>query len=503
MLGTWRAHKEYQSYLVEKMIPYFAEDSEKVKQYESALSKLYILDLDPLKPLLSQYYSSTGAPAKNQPELIRSFILMSELRTHSIPEWVDKLKAEKILCNMIGLSRSQLHNVASYYDLMNRVWLGNPDIEHEFEHSIHSFSKKPKKKIGKNKKQPPRHPDIIQKFVDLALEGKTFESRPEMLMQQIFAKIGVEPSANEGLYGDVDNIPISGDGTCVNSGASSKGKKVCDCIKNGEYNCKCPREFSDPYARWGWDSYHGQWFYGHTEYILSVYNKDLKCDLPIYLRMVQAQRHDGVSAVVALSEARKLYPDFTFESFIGDGAHDNYATYNLLNEWNMKAFIPLNETNKGNFKYPPHIDVDENGIPSCIGGHKMINWGYDSDRCRIKYRCPMACGKVKSCECKEQCSPSEYGRCIYIKPEWDLRLFTVVPRGTDEWKTTMNSRTASERVNKRILNDYGLELSHTRGKKRTYWWSLIHSLNVLLDARIKLSGFSFISMLEELVLKAA
>lgn len=134
---------------------------------------------------------------------------------------------------------------------------------------------------------------------------------------------------------------------------------------------------------------------------------------------------------------------------------------------------------------------------------KMINWGYDSDRCRIKYRCPLACGKIESCECKEQCSPSEYGRCIYIKPKWDLRLFTVVPRGTDEWKTRMNSRTASERVNKRILNDYGLELSHTRGKKRTFWWSLVHSLNVLLDARLKLSGFSFVSMLEELVLKAA
>ena len=43
MLGTWRTHKEYQSYLEEKMIPYFVEDSENVKQYESALSKLTYL----------------------------------------------------------------------------------------------------------------------------------------------------------------------------------------------------------------------------------------------------------------------------------------------------------------------------------------------------------------------------------------------------------------------------------------------------------------------------
>ena len=60
----------------------------------------------------------------------------------------------------------------------------------------------------------------------------------------------------------------------------------------------------------------------------------------------------------------------------------------------------------------------------------------------------------------------------------------------------MKSRTTSERVNKRILNDYGLELSKSRGKKRTFWWSLVHSLNILLDARLKVSKFSFISLLD-------
>ena len=503
MLGYWRTHEEYQSYLVEKIFPLFQADEKNVLQYEKALSKLYILDLDPLKPLLADFYSITGAPAKNQPELIRSFILMSELKIHSITKWVEKLQANEILCFIIGLSRADIHNVGSYYDLINRVWLSNQAIEHEFENSLHNFKRKPRKKLEKNKKQPPRHPGIIQKFVDLALADKTFESRPEMLMQQIFAKVGVEPSAKEGLYGDTKNLPVSGDGTCINSGSSSFGNKVCNCRDNGNYNCDCKRKFSDPYARWGWDSYHGQWFYGYTEYILSVYNQELKSDLPLYLRIVQAQRHDGISAIVALAEARKLYPDFRFDSFCGDGAHDNYATYQLLNEWDMKAFIPLNETNKGNFKYPKHIEVDENGIPCCMAGHAMINWGYNPDRCRIKYRCPLAVGKIESCSCKDQCSPSDYGRCIYIKPVWDLRLFTVVPRGTKDWKDHMKTRTTSERVNKRILNDYGLELAHLRGKKRTFWYSLVHSLNVLLDARLKMSAFSFTSLLKDKQLQVA
>lgn len=500
MLNKWHTHKEYQSYLIENIVPFFEADRKNVEQYKTALSKLYLLDLDPLLPLLAPYYSITGAPAKNQPELIRSFILMSELRIFSIPKWVKKLQSSDILCTMIGLNHNSIHNVGSYYDLINRVWLANPEIEYQFEHSTHNFKKKPRKKLGKNQKQPPRHPGIIQKFVDLALEDKTFESRPELLMQQIFAQIGVEPAAKENLYGDTQKLSVSGDGTCVKSGGCSYGKKVCNC---DSFNCNCKRKFSDPYARWGWDSYHEQWYYGHTEYILSVYNKDLKTDLPLYLRMVQAQRFDGVSAIVALAEARKLYPTFVIDKFHADGAHDNYATYNLLHEWDIKAFIPLNNTNKDNFKYPKHINVDDKGTPICMAGNKMVNWGFNKNRCRIKYRCPLAVGKVKSCSCKEQCSPSKYGRCIYIKPSWDLRLFTVVPRSSDDWKQEMNTRTTCERVNKRILNDYGLEASLTRGKKRLFWRSVIHSVNIILDARLKASGFSFITILEKMLAIAA
>ena len=127
-----------------------------MQQYEDILSKLYLLDLDPLKPLLSPYYSITGAPAKNQPELIRSFILMSELHCHGITKWVKKLYENKILCTITGLSQDQIHQVRSYYDLINRLWLSNPDVDYEFEHSPRCFGKKPKKKLGKNQKQPPR-----------------------------------------------------------------------------------------------------------------------------------------------------------------------------------------------------------------------------------------------------------------------------------------------------------------------------------------------------------
>jgi hypothetical protein len=267
------------------------------------------------------------------------------------------------------------------------LWLENPEVSKTRQDSLHPFRKKPKKKLAKNQKQPPRHPGVIQRFVDLALEGKTFESRPERLLQEV----AVRPSAETGLLGDSKNLAVSGDGTCINSGGSPYGIEVCDCKSKGIYNCDCQRRFSDPEARYGWNSYHEKWFYGHSAYLLSVYNKELKVDLPIFLRMVQAQRYDGVTA------------------------------------WKIKPFIPLNVKNKGNFLFPPPINVDVYGTPVCMAGFPMVNWGFEYDRCRIKWRCPYALGKVDSCPCMDKCSASPYGRTVYTKPSWDLRIFTPVP----------------------------------------------------------------------------
>ena len=177
---------------------------------------------------------------------------------------------------------------------------------------------------------------------------------------------------------------------------------------------------------------------------------------------------------------------------LGDGAHDNYPTYELLNAWDTKAVIPLNSKSKGQFKFSPPIKVNEFGVSICLDGQPMINNGFMKDHCRIKWRCPLGSHE-------DQCSPSPYGRTVYTKPEWDQRLFTAIPRGSKEWKTEMRKRTSSERVNKRILEDYNLEESHTRGKKRFSWWVTIHSTNIHLDARLKLSKFRFLAILDDLI----
>jgi hypothetical protein len=347
---------------------------------------------------------------------------------------------------------------------------------------------KPKLKLKKGEKLPPKRPGIVEKIVSNFLKDEErfcghLARRPERFLQKIFARVAVDKSVELGIISD--SLSASGDGTCIETGASPYGKKVCNCVENGIYNCTCDRKFSDPNANWGWDSHKERSFYGHTGYFISTYNKDLKLDLPLYLRLVQASRHDSVSAVFSLIEFRELYPNLHMDTFISDSASDNYATYRLLNHWDINAVIALNTKNKGNFQYPPALRIDDKGTPICPGGRKMIFNGPCKGRCRLKWRCPRVAGGLNPCDACETCSPSHYGRVFYTKPEWDLRLFTNIPRGSKSWKDKMKQRTAAERVNDRILNDYGIEGAPTRGKKRISIFVTLAAINIHLDAQLK------------------
>ena len=115
----------------------------------------------------------------------------------------------------------------------------------------------------------------------------------------------------------------------------------------------------------------------------------------------------------------------------------------------------------------------------------MVYAGSCPGRSRIKWRCPVACGKEDSCPCKEPCSSSPYGRCVYTKPDWDIRLYPSVTRGTDEYIKIYNNRTSSERLNNRVLNDYHIHDMQIHGKKRYSFFTMIACINIHLDARLK------------------
>jgi len=471
MLGKWTSQSEYQKFVEENLLNISKTDPQRVFEYQDVISKLYVLNLDKLQKIMLPLYSDIGRPAELQPEIFRSFVAMSEL-DFTLDNWIAKLQNNGVLRTAIGVTEDSIPSASSHYDFINRI------IDMDERPKIRLKKRKPTEKLDKNAKMPNKNPGVVQRLVGKILCGRRFNFRPERHLQKIFADVCVASSRDLGII--PNEVDVSGDGTCIETGASHYGRKICDCV---EFQCDCPRKFSDPNATWGWDSHNERYFYGYTGYFISTYIRDLNADLPLCLRLVQANRHDSVSAVVTLAEFRDLYPDLTIKTFIHDSACDNYPTYELLDRWNIAAIIPLNEKNNGNFKYPQHLSIDENtGTPICPGGNDMVKYGWCPKKHATKWRCPRVLGKpCKSCV---NCSPSPYGRVIYIKSDWDLRLFTKIPRGSTKWKLKMKSRTSVERINNRILHDYGIEDAKTRGKKRISFAVTIAAFNIHLDVQV-------------------
>jgi hypothetical protein len=216
--------------------------------------------------------------------------------------------------------------------------------------------------------------------------------------------------------------------------------------------------------------------------------------LPIYLRKAQAQRHDAIITIFALDEVIKLYPNIVFKNFLADGAMDNYPTYKLVDHFNMFPFIPLDS----NVKFPDRdlpsgvSGFDENGHPLCAKGLAYRACGYSYPK-GLKYRCPFACdGLPIPCPC----SNSAYGRTVYLKPDFDPRLFPPVSRGSEAFKNMMKRRTTVERSHKRIFVDYNIEAGRCRSSRELFMRATMAAVNVHLDAWVKHQQFSILTLLE-------
>ena len=467
MLGKWQPHLEYRQYISRELSSRWPVYLQNIVQHKGGIKKLWLLDLDELRGELSQCYALTGRPAENQPEILRSLVMMVLGHEDSVDSWVERLRNDDILAIICGFLPGEIPGVGTYYDLLNRFWLASRPGK------VKKFRRKPKKKLKAGEKLPPKHPEIVKMIVKYLLRGRKFESKPEKILHRILSTAVVIPSAQRGLLGDPEKLTISGDGSLYATGGRPYGKKLCPC----EGTCNCKRRFSDPEANWGWDSYRERWVFGYTAYEITA--ADSFHDLPIYIGMGQASRHDSVLGLRALCELRDLYPDFVFQKFIGDAAHDAYPWYELLHSWNIEAFIDLNTRRQDKLSLPG-FTVDKNGTPVCAGGFPMVYWGYCKGRRRIKWRCPLVCGKVP--ECPQKCSPAKYGRVVYTKPEKDLRLFPKTPRNSKAWKKVYARRSASERTNKRQKIDYRLEKTRARSKRRIFWRLTLGAINQHLDA---------------------
>ncbi len=483
MIKYWQSMHDYLYFLNESKIHF---DSSERNRLHSELwepwQKLRSFNTDRAMEFLLPFYSSTGRPAKNQPQILRSFILFfllysKGLTPPSLTLWVKRLESDRALAALIGCTTDSLPPLGSYFDFMDRLWTAPTSDLYSRNKLLPSSwnSKRPEKPKGNKQKAQESKPKITEIIASRLMDGRDIPFNFEQRLQLLFYHAAVLPSMECGLI-PKEHLTVSGDGTAVHTHACPRGHHRDGAPEN-------TRHFPDPDASWGWDSDLEKYYFGYTLFQLSCYNPQLKADIPLLLRFTSARRHDSVNFLVSFHELEKHMPGLAPENICLDSAMDNYPTYRLLKNRKIQAFIDLNNKCGRPKTVPDTITIDKDGTPLCQEKLRMLPNGYDSSSGYLMWRCPF--GKHHCTKCKNSCTSSKYGRVIKTRPEWDIRLYTEVPRGTDAYKKIYNQRTATERINNRILNDYGLHRMMIHTKKHYSFLTTMIGICIHLDARYK------------------
>ena len=508
MLGAWQSHSEYRE-LVNKFKDTFRDNPILVDEWASLKSywkPLRRFDLDPALDVMKDMYSETGRPSTQQPQILRSFALMSMMHVTSVTAWVNQLKNRPLLALLIGCDPHgvagtviKVPSIGAHYDLQWRLWVSGSfeethtkrDLEAllspRFFNRIHETvakidAQKKKNTLKKGEKLPEATPTITECLTKWDEDDKEFPLHYEKNLQDLFRKLALIPSVNAGVIPS-ENLTVSGDGTAFHVHSNPKGHRPHEAEYKAQPYEECPRYYQDPEASFGWDSDLGVSYFGYTLYNLCVHNSDLKVDLPVHIRVTSAARHDSVSGIIALHEFFELDPDISVKNVCLDSAHDNMATHKWLLEMGIRPFIDLNDNRGRKPKVPSVPAPDENGVPKCYAGLEMVRCGNDYKRMRTKYRCPLKCGKISQCPLEASCSDSDYGRTKYVNMKDNPRLNPPVARDSKEYKEVYSNRTSCERCNNRFLNDYKLAQWKGHTRMRTSFMAIMDAICMHLQAQ--------------------
>ena len=348
MIKYWQSMQDHKYFLNESKVHFdFSERNRLHTELWDAWQKLRLYNTDKAMEFLRPFYSKTDRPAKNLPQIFRSFIrfflLCSEgLTKLSLTLWVDRLKADRVLSALIGCTPDSLPPLGSYFDFMDRLWAAPASGLYARDKLLPASwnRKKPDKPKGKNQKAQETKPKVTELIERRLMDGKDIPFNFEQHLQQFFYHAAVLPSMECGFI-PKQHLTVSGNGTAVHTHA----------CPNGHHRNGAPdnlRHFLDPDAAWGWDSDLDKYYFGYTLFQLSCYNSKLRTDIPLLLRFTSAKRHDSVSFLVSFHELEKHMPAVSIENMCLDSAMHNYPTYRIL-----KNGTPLCQENRRmrHFKY--------------------------------------------------------------------------------------------------------------------------------------------------------
>jgi IS5 family transposase len=244
------------------------------------------------------------------------------------------------------------------------------------------------------------------------------------------------------------------DSTHVWAYASKFGYKTCSC----KGKCDCPKSYSDTDAQWGAKS-KDYLFFGYKVHLII----DAKSQLPLEVIVTPGNAADSPQAKPLLKGAQKKHPEVKIDTSAMDSAYDSHENYRFaIEEAKVAPIIALNPRGGVDAISEGSLFLSRNGSYTCFAGFKVVYWGKEERRGRLKFRCPAVLGK---CEClfRSTCSKSKYGRTFYLHPKRNYRLVGTIPRGTYLWQEKYDGRTSVERAYSEEKGSHKLADPRVRG----------------------------------------
>ncbi|MCI9325732.1 MAG: hypothetical protein HFJ00_05715, partial [Lachnospiraceae bacterium] len=222
MIKYWQSMQDYKYFLTESKVHFDSSERKRLHtELWKAWQKLRLFDTDKAMEFLLPFYSNSGRPAKNQPQILRSFILFFLLFSEGLAKlsltlWVDRLKHDRLLAALIGCTTDSLPPLGSYFDFMDRLWTAPPTDLYARDKLLPASwnSKKPDKPNGKKQKAQETKPKITEAIEKRLMDGKDIPFNFEERLQRFFYLVAVLPSMECGLI-PMEHLTVSGDGTAV------------------------------------------------------------------------------------------------------------------------------------------------------------------------------------------------------------------------------------------------------------------------------------------------
>lgn len=229
---------------------------------------------------------------------------------------------------------------------------------------------------------------------------------------------------------------------------------VVDSTDIPSYSKRYKKPPSDPDAGWGFkknsDGDEYSWL-GYKMHLASTIAG--KREIPLLPIITPANVNDSPIMLPLLNRNKNIIKGLSPSFVLGDKGYDAVENYRAIVE-DYKATPVIDLNLRGRKGKPARFEdiADEYGAPYCAWGVPMVFWGYDKKQKRLKYRCPLACGK-KGCTWIDKCSKSVYGQVVKIKIQEDYRRFIQVPRHTKRWLKYYHKRILVEHIFSRLKKD--------------------------------------------------